>query len=138
MNLNAYSAQKRLAIFEELRSGRLPSEGEFDHSLLKECQAKGLPQLGSTRFEPWCIIVEFIYPDTAGASLVLTIRLASLERIVFLPVPEWVVESIWQGDVAGSFQFESDAMHLLTSFSQELEPDNNLKWFGPQMAKRRE
>lgn len=138
MNLNAYSAQKRLAIFEELRTGRSPSEGEFDPSLLKECRAKEPPQLGSTRFEPWSIIVEFIYPDATGASLVLTVRLASPERIVFLPVPEWVVESIWQGDVAGSFQFESDATRLLSSFEQELEPDNNQKWFGPQMAKRRE
>jgi len=55
-----------------------------------------------------------------------------------LPVPEWVVESIWQGDVAGSFHFERDAKRLLASFEQELEPDDNQKYFGPQMAKRRE
>ena len=45
MTLNAYAAERRLRIFEELKAGQPPSEGEFDELLLKEGRAKGQPQI---------------------------------------------------------------------------------------------
>jgi hypothetical protein len=138
MNLNGYAAQKRMAIFEDLKKGLPPREGEFDSTLLEAARKKGEPQMGSTHYEPHAIFVEFIFPDPTSTATVLPIKLAPPERIVFLPIPEWVVENIWQGDVQGSHHFESEARHLYEALGQELEPEQNRKWFGPQMAKRRE
>jgi hypothetical protein len=138
MNLNAFAAQRRLKILENLKNGLPPSEGSFDESTWKEGKVKGEPQMGTTRFQPDAILVEFIYPDPTSTATILTVRLDPPERIVFLPVPDWVVESIWQGDVDGSFHFESDAMRLLHQFSEELAPEKNVAWFGPRQPKRRE
>jgi hypothetical protein len=138
MTLNAYAAEKRLAIFEDLKGGHSPKEGEYNDHTLKEGQVKGTPQIGSTRYEPDAIFIEFIYPDPKSSATVLSIRLPAPERIVFLPVPDWVVESIWQGEIDGSYQFESDARAMLAKFEQELTQAENQKWFGPRQAKRRE
>jgi len=138
MNLNAYAAQKRLALFDELRSGKAPSEGSFDAAVLAEGRLKGEAQLGSTRYEPSAIHFEFIFPDPTTTSTVLTVTLDPPEKILFLPVPEWVIESIWQGEISGTYEFETEALARYSRFGAELEPENNAKWFGPQMAKRRE
>jgi len=136
--LNTYAAQAKRALLDDLLAGRDPSQGTFDPALLKEARTKGQPQMGTTRFEPDALILEFIFPETAGGTVVFPVRLASPERIVFLPVPSWVIENIWQGDVAGSYHFESDAQRLLAEFEAELGPEANQKWFTPQAAKRRE
>ena len=138
MTLNEYAAKKRLELFEDLRAGREPSEGVFDASVLKEARTKSPPQIGATRYQPEAIIVEFIYPDPDSSATVLSVRLESPERIVFLPVPEWVVETIWQGEIDGSFQFESDARKLLEGFQSQLDPEANARWFLPRAATRRE
>lgn len=138
MTLNAYAAEKRLQILEDLRAGHPPREGHYDAAALNEARTKGQPQMGTTRFTPDAIHLEFIYPDPLSSALVLTVRLPSPERIVFLPVPSWVVETIWQGDIDGTYHFESEALRLLRDFESELGPEANLKWFGKQLAKRRE
>ncbi|MBX3120151.1 MAG: hypothetical protein KF784_13885 [Fimbriimonadaceae bacterium] len=138
MPLNAYAAEKRLMIFEQLKQGLPPSEGEFDEQTFLDAKVKGLPQMGTTRYEPQAIYLEFIYPDPQGGSAIVTVKLDAPERIIFLPVPEWVIESIWQGDIDGSYHFESDAQALVAKFEAELTADGNEKWFGKQMAKRRE
>lgn len=138
MKLNQFAASKRLAIFDELVSGREPSEGEFDAQVLKEAKSKGSPQVGTTRYAPHALTFEYIYPDPTSTATVLSVTVTPPERIVMLPVPDWVVESIWQGEIAGSYHFESDARAHLDAFLAELEPDANLKWFGPQPAKRRD
>ncbi|MBC8065766.1 MAG: hypothetical protein H7Y17_13120 [Chlorobia bacterium] len=138
MTLNAYAAQKRLVLLEALKQGLPPSEGEFDAAILSEARVKGDPQMGSTRYEDHAIYCEFIYPDPKTTATILTVKLDSPERIVFLPVPEWVVENIWQGDITGTFHFESEARRLYEALGLELESGANQKWFGPQMAKRRE
>lgn len=138
MTLNAFAAERRLATFEDLKAGQSPREGEYSEALLKEARAKGQPQMGTTRYEPHRISFEFIYPDPGSTATVLTVSIPSPERIVFLPVPEWVVESIWQGDIDGTFHFESEAMRLFEAFGRELEGEANLKWFGKRQAKRRE
>ena len=138
MPLNEYAAQLRRRLFDDLKSGTAPSSGKYDESLLKEGRAKGEPQVGTTRYEPGAIHFEFVYPDRAGSTLILTVSVDPPERIVFLPVPDWVVESIWQGDIDGSYHFESDAKTLMESLRGELEPEANAKWFGPRQPKRRE
>lgn len=138
MTLNAYAAAKRLAIFDELKRGMPPGEGAYDAAVLAEAKVKGEPQMGATRYEPDAILVEFIYPDPKTTSTILTVKLDPPERVVFMPVPSWVVENIWQGDIAGTFHFESEAQRLFAELGGELESEANKKWFGPQMAKRRE
>src|SRR5437764_11503203 len=127
MNLNAFAPEKRLALYDDLKKGLPPREGEYSDALLKEGKVKGQPQMGTTRYEPHAIVFEFIYPDPHTSATVLSIRLAAPERIVFLPVPEWVVETIWQGDIDGSFHFESEALRLVEGLQAELGADANLK-----------
>lgn len=138
MTLNAFAAERRLAYFEDLRKGLPPREGEYSEQVFKDGKVKGQPQMGTTRYEPGAIVFEFIYPDPGSTATVLSVRIPSPERIVFLPVPEWVVESIWQGDIDGTFHFESEAVRLVEGLRRELEPEANLKWFGKREAKRRE
>jgi hypothetical protein len=138
MGLNQFVAERRRRIFDDLRAGRTPSEGAFDEAILREARAKGEPQMGSARLAPHTIELEFIYPDPRGASTVVVVRLDPPERIVFMPVPSWVVESIWQGEIAGSHHFESDARALLRAFEAQLEPEANATLFGRQEPTRRE
>lgn len=94
--------------------------------------------MGTTRFFPDSVVVEFVYPDPLGASLVLPVRLSVPERVVFLPVPDWVVETIWQGEIDGSFRFEGEAREMLSAFAAELEPEANLAHFGARAPRRKD
>ena len=138
MNLNAFVAEKRKLIFEDLLADHPPREGEYSLELLKEGKVKGKPQIGTTRFEPESLVLEFIYPDSGGSAVVLPVRLPTPERILFMPVPSWVVESIWQGEIDGSYRFESEAAVMLAEFAKGLESEDNGEWFGPRKATRRE
>lgn len=138
MSLAAFVAKWKRAIHEDLLAGRPPREGAYDDALLAEGRTKGPPQIGAARFEPRAVILEFIFPEPNAATTVFTVRLPAPERIVYLPLPEWVVETIWQGSIEGSYQFESDALRMLREFEAELEPSSNEKWFGRLPPKRRE
>ncbi len=138
MTLNEWSAMKKLAIFKSLSDQRPPSEGEFSESVLLEGFGKGTPQIGTTVYEPDAARFEFIFSEQHSTATVLSVRVEAPERIVFLPVPSWVIETIWQGEIDGSYHFESEAMELVRAFESELAPEDNLKWFGPRAAKRRE
>jgi len=105
--------------------------------LLREARGKSQPQMGATRYEPNTIVLEFIYPDPRSSTLVLEVRLAAPERIVFMSVPTWVIEQIWQGEITGSYHFESEANRLLEAFRADLAEDANQKHFGPQSPTRR-
>jgi len=135
VTLNEHVAGLRNAIFEELTHGRAPSQGEFSTPLLTDAQRLGkTPQMGSTRFNPEGVILEFIYPNPQGASLVFPVRCPSPERIVYLPVPTWVIQSIWQGEVHGSYHFESEAKLLVRAFEDGLSPESNRAHFGEDAA----
>lgn len=138
MTLNVYAAERRRAVFDALRAGQDPPFGSFDADALREARMKGVPQVGATRYEPNAVHFEFIFPDPSSTSAIVTVTIEPPERIVFLPVPEWVIENIWQGDIDGSYQFESQAQMHLAALAKELEPESNLKWFGPRQPKRRE
>lgn len=117
--------------------GKAPSVGTYSESLLADVRSKGAPQMGSVTYSPEEITAEFIYKDHSG-NLVFPVTVKSPERIVFMPVPEWVIESIWQGDISGSYHFETDARKLLSQLSESLEPEKNFALFGKQAPKRRE
>jgi hypothetical protein len=138
MHLNAFVAEKRTRVFDDLTRGLLPSEGEYSEELLKEGRIKGQAQMGTTRFEPTQVVLEFIFPDPRSSATILSVHIATPERILFMPVPSWVVESIWQGEIDGSYRFESEAAELLAEYAKGLDAEANGKWFGPRQAMPRE
>ncbi|HRJ26020.1 MAG TPA: hypothetical protein PLO61_00745 [Fimbriimonadaceae bacterium] len=138
MPLNTYVAELRRSIHAELVAGAEPSVGSFSSEALAEARVKGRPQMGSASFRPHQIQLEFIYHDPLSAATVFVVTVDAPERIVFLPVPGWVVESIWQGEIDGSYHFESDAVRLVDEYRQGLDAEGNAAWFEKRMAKRRE
>lgn len=138
MNLNAWTAEKKRHIYEDLLAGQPPREGSFDEAVWKDGKSKGQPQMGAAVYQPDLVTLEFIYNDPQGSAVILTVQVDPPERIVYMPVPSWVVESIWQGEISGSYHFESEANRLVAALQDQLSPDANRALFGPQMAKRRE
>lgn len=138
MTLNEWAASKKKAIFDAVSNLQPPPDGEYDPDVLRDGFDKGKAQMGTTVYEPECACFEFIFPDRNASATVLTVRVAPPERIVFLPVPPWVVETIWQGEVDGTYHFESEATSLVDAYLQELKLSENRKWFGPRQPKRRE
>lgn len=136
--LSAYTAEKKRAIFEQLLKGEKPGEGEFDRGIWVEAKDKGRPQMGTTVYAPDTISVEFVYSDPAGGSMVLKVKLESPERIVFMPVPTWVHQEVWQGHVDGTYRFESEAKEMMAKFELELAEGKNEEWFGKRMPMNRE
>lgn len=136
--LNQYVAQKKREIYDRLRAGHAPDEGEFDGSVWAEAKDKGVPQMGTTVYRPDSIQVEFIYQDPLSSNLVLKVVLSAPERIVFMPVPEWVHQTIWQGEVDGTFRFESEAAAMLEVFGTELSASRNPVWFEKRLPTTRE
>lgn len=128
--LNSWVAGKKRAIFDELRVGQCPSEGRFEEEVWSEVKDLGSPQMGSTVYKPDKILVEFIYQSLQSAAVLLVVELDVPERVVFMPVPDWVVATIWQGEVHGSYRFESEARELLAKFEQGLETEANSEIFG--------
>lgn len=138
MNLTGFVAERKRKLFHDLEQGLPPSEGSYDDGVWREGKAKGRPQMGTTRFEPDAVIVEFLFMEGSSAAAILPVRLSVPERIVYLPVPSWVIEEIWQGEVSGSYHFESEALRLVAAFAELLEPDANRPLFGPKAPTRRE
>jgi len=138
MTLNEWAVGMKTRIFDDLAQGKPPTEGTFDDAVLREAKVKGKPQMGATTYKPNAAIFEYIFPDSHSTATVLQVLVEPPERIVFLSVPEWVMEEIWQGDVSGSAHFESEAAEMLRRYTAGLEPGVNDKYFGPQPAKRRE
>ena len=138
MKLSEWAAERKMGIFESLLKGNPPPEGQYDAQTLKEALDKEQPQVGSTHFEPDAVICEFVFPDPATSATVLSVRITPPERIVFLPVPRWVIQDIWQGEVTGAFFFESEARALVEELMNDLKPEANARFFGPQPPTRRE
>jgi hypothetical protein len=137
MTLNEWSAITKRTLYDDLSKGLTPSAGEFDDALLNEARSKGRPQMGATVYSPGSARFEFVYKDHI-ATTVFSVTVPAPERIVFLPVPAWVIETIWQGDVDGSYHFQSEADTLVESFLAQLGPDSNPRLFGRKEPTRRE
>jgi hypothetical protein len=112
MTLNDWTAETRKELFAALSAGRDPA-GEFDRQTLNEGRTKGKPQFGSTRYEPDAVVFEFIFPDARSAATILDVRVRTPDRVVWLPVPPWVIEQIWQGEITGSHHFAAQAREML-------------------------
>jgi hypothetical protein len=138
MTLNEFLAQQKSSAYESVLQGVAPHGLRCDQERLSDLHEKGKPTMGTTVLKPDLVVFEFIFSLDDGQSEVLAVELEPPERIVCLPVPDWVVESIWQGEVQGSFHFESDARLLVDKYAKELEPLHNAKWFERQSPKRRE
>ena len=122
--LSVFAAQHKRQVFDELRKGQPPSIGNYDLDLFNEAKKRGDVQMGTTIYEPQNLVFEFIYPGGEGA-LVLKVNVKPPERIVYLPVPEWVVESIWHGEINGSYVFESEAESHIERLRESLTPQEN-------------
>ena len=127
--LQDFVSDARRRVFDDLVNGVPPSLGSVDLDAFAKARDRGKPQLGTTQFGQHEVRLEFIYPDSRTAAILLEVCIPTPERVVFLPVPGWVVEQIWQGEITGSYAFESDATALLEAFRQDLTPDANLRHF---------
>lgn len=137
MTLAEFVARARRQILEELEADRDPGIGSYSSTELAEARLQGRPQLGTVAFFPDSILLEFIFGSGLESKL-FTVALEPQERIVYLPVPNWVVENIWQGTVDGTYHFESHAKALLDGLIDQMTPINNKALFGKQPPKRRE
>lgn len=137
MSLSRFVSETRRHLYELLSSGRQPDLGEFDPDLYRRAKDRGQPQMGPVSYRPDRVVLDFIYPGDGSAAIVLAVNVDPPERIVYMPVPEWVVEQIWQGDVQGSYRFASEAAELLRRFEQLLEPSRNEADFGPAQQYKR-
>ena len=138
MNLGEWSAHTKRSIFADLEAGLEPQTGDFDQGILKDARSKSTPQMGTTVYMPEVVRFEFLYNDPNSSTIIFSVTVRPPERVVYLPVPSWVVESIWQGEVDGSYHFESDARRLLDEFALSLEPANNKALFGKKQPIHRE
>ncbi|MCB0825853.1 MAG: hypothetical protein KDC26_06660 [Armatimonadetes bacterium] len=136
--LAVFCARIKREIFAELSDRKPPSQGSFDEALWAEANEKGAPQMGSTVFHPHKIVIEFLYHDPLASAIVFPVTITPPERVVFMPVPDWVIQTIWQGEVAGSFRFESEAQKMLESFQNLLSIDENIRLFEKPLPTTRE
>lgn len=123
---------------DSLLQRTLPEDVSYDAELFRQAMLRGEPHVGATRFYPDGVVLEFQFHEPPAAALVLPVRVQAPQRIVFLPVPEWVIENIWQGDIDGSFHFQEEAERLVANLKTELGEEENRKWFEPRAPKRRE
>jgi len=137
MTLKEWISEHKRKLFDEIHGGAEPSIGEYDPEILAQCSALGKPQMGPAQVTPKSVTLEFIFSQQSGRSDIFSVKLVTPERVVYLPIPVWVTETIWQGEVSGSYHFESEARELYADFGRELEPERNERWFGPQAPKTR-
>lgn len=139
MTLTEFTATRKRDVYERILDSReMPESVRVDGAKLKAARESKSVQLGSTNYSPDMIHFELIYQDHQGQPAILSVAMDAPSRIVYMPVPGWVVENIWQGDVSGSYHFESDALAMVQQLQRQLEPEANAALFGPQAPKRRE
>ena len=129
ISLNQFAANLKRSVLTDLLAGKNPP-GEYDPVVLQAAQTKGKPQMGTTRYEPMELVLEFVFPDPQTSPTILEVRIPAPERIVYLPVPAWVVESIWEGEIDGSYHFESDANAMVEALVASMKSDTNAGLFG--------
>jgi len=137
MTLREFVREQVQVIFAALQAGNPPPVGEYDPATLKECLRRAQVQVGASRFTPDAVVLEFIFQDASLGPVVLSVRIPVPEPIVYMPVPDWVIEDVWQGDVTGSFRFVSEAEQLLEAFRALVFTERNRVYFEkPDLPKR--
>ncbi len=129
MTLREFVRDQIQSIHAALQAGSPPPIGAYDAAQLKECQRRASVQVGASNFLPDAIVLEFIFQDASLGPAVLSVRIAAPEPIVYMPVPDWVIEDVWQGDVTGSFRFRSEAERLLEAFREQVFTERNRAFF---------
>lgn len=128
MTFLEFASAARRRVLADLESGEEPGAGEFDRERLRAARAHGEPRMGSMVVHPERLDLEFPFVSAEGA-VVFSVSVATPERVVAMPVPEWVVENVWHGTVEGSFVFESEARAMLGRLAALLEPGPNRALF---------
>ncbi|MBX3097666.1 MAG: hypothetical protein KF812_12480 [Fimbriimonadaceae bacterium] len=136
MTISEFVARTKRKILEDLRSNQPPSVGRFDANALEEAKRLGEVRIGTHQIQPYSVTLEFLFGKESPS--VVTIEVDTPERVVFLPIPDWVIENIWQGDIDGSAHFESHANKLVHGFLAKLTPEANPAEFAPRPPRRRE
>lgn len=136
--LGEYVAAARLRAFEALRQKLLPPEGDFDVRMWQEFVDRPAIQMGTTRYEPSKVIIEFVAHRPPDPAAILAVTLTPPEPIIYMPVPEWVIENVWKGEVNGTYCFQSEASLRFARFADKLKPETNKKYFGSKPAVGRE
>jgi hypothetical protein len=131
MTLAEFVARNKREVFDRLVKGENPETGIYDLAVLAEGRGKGSARMGASVVHPDRVELQFLFGTADPTIFVVT--LTPPERIVFMPVPKWVVANVWQGEVLGSTQFESDARRLLAEFEALLSPDQNPEQFKDSM-----
>lgn len=137
MLLKEFVVHKRKVILEDLKNGKAPKEGKYDKGFLTSYSANDTIQLGAVKFQPYSMTLEYIFTDKQKNSHIFSVELEVPERIVFMPVPTWVIQSIWQGEIQGSYYFQTEAYRLLDEFKLNLEESQNLNCFNAEPEKQR-
>lgn len=132
MTLNEWLAKVKNELYRQIVAGGQLDQGNYDQARLDDLRSKGEAQIGTAVLAPRQVNFEFIFRMPDGQTQVLSVLLEPPQRIVFMPVPEWVIESVWQGEVLGSHHFEADAMALLDRFGKLLEKEENAAHFDEQ------
>lgn len=138
MTLRKFVRNNLQTIFEALQKRQLPPVGEYDAQTLKECFRRATVQTGTTHYQPDCILLEFIFSEPNLGPAVLSVRIPAPEPIVYMPVPDWVIQDVWQGEVTGSFRFASEAETLLKKLHNQIFAETNALYFDerPQLKHR--
>jgi hypothetical protein len=123
------TALLRGQILEDLQAKIEPRIGQFEPETLRLALTKPSVQMGAQKFVPNGFFFEFIFPDPTAGTVILTVFVPSKERIVFLPVPNWVRQNIWQGDIEGSYYYESEVEPVLSGFRTLLSDEKNAVFF---------
>lgn len=138
MTLREFVRTQMQAIYEALQQKQPPPLGEYDHQTLKECFRRAQVQTGTTHYLPDAVVLEFIFLEAQLGPAVLSVRVPTPEPIVYMPVPDWVVQDVWQGEVTGSFRFASEAETLLKQLQNQIFTEANVFYFDerPQLKHR--
>ncbi len=138
MTLREFVRSQMQAVFEALQQRQPPPVGEYDEQTLKECFRRATVQTGTTHYRPDSIILEFIFLEPSLGPAILCVRIPAPEPIVYMPVPDWVIQDVWQGEVTGSFRFASEAEALLKKFHNQVFSETNALHFDerPQLKHR--
>lgn len=138
MTLREFVREQIQQIYEALRQGQAPPIGEYDPATLKECMRRTTVQIGTTHYRPESVLLEFIFTEPSLGPAILTVRVPAPEPIVYMPVPDWVIEDVWQGEVTGSFRFASEAQILLKKLHNQIFSETNILYFEerPQLKHR--
>lgn len=139
VTLREFTNATRKQILDALQRKQAPPIGHFDQKTFEEAMQMREVQMGSARYTPRSVVLEFIFlHDNPGAPLILCVEVDTPEPVVFMPVPDWVQQDVWQGEVKGTFRLRSEAERLMEAFRHHVLEEENLHYFEDRPAPRRE